>query len=132
MLFAVQSKDIDRESWWIRPLLEKFDAATDFAATPDDVLDQARRAEAQIWGYYDGEFRGVVATQIRKSGKGSMLVIWICFGVDVRELIEDAYQEIEDWARSIGCRRVQIVGRKGWEKVLEGFESRAVVLEKRL
>ena len=131
MFFALQSKDVERESWWVRPLLEEFDRLTD-SADPDDVLDAAKKAESQLWGYYDGTFRGVVATQIRNSRKGAMLLVWVCYGIDAKGLLASCYAEIENWAREKGCKRVQIVGREGWERVLPGFKRKAVVLEKRL
>jgi hypothetical protein len=129
--FALQSHQVDGAEWWLRPLLEEFERRTD-GAHPDDVLDQARNAECQLWGYWDGSFRGLLATQIRTSRKGSSLLIWICVGVDALELVSGVMQTLEAWAREMGCTKVQIVGRKGWERVLTGFESKSVVLEKTL
>lgn len=39
---------------------------------------------------------------------------------------------IEAWAISVGCTEAQLIGRKGWARVLKDYEEVAVVLRKRL
>ena len=42
---------------------------------------------------------------------------------------------IEDWGRSIGCTRVSLAGRKGWERTFlkdEGYKPKWFVLSKEL
>lgn len=130
--FAVQSKDVDAESWWIRPLLQEFERKTCLVSV-EDVLSQARTADAQLWSYYDGErVRGVVATRLHKTARGLLCNIWICIGMDAVELIDGFYKEIEDWARSKDCFAIEVVGRPGWGKKLPGFKRTAIVLEKPL
>jgi hypothetical protein len=128
--FALQPKDIDEHSSWLRPFLEDFESKTHLV-TADDVLEQAKRADAQLWSYYDGiRFRGVVATRIHKTSRGLMCNIWVCIGMDATELMDGVYQTLEDWARSLGCYAIEIVGRFGWERKLPGFKRTAIVLEK--
>lgn len=40
-------------------------------------------------------------------------------------------EEIEDWAKSVGCRAVEIIGRPGWERVT-GYERYSVISRKEL
>jgi hypothetical protein len=48
------------------------------------------------------------------------------------EPLLERYKDIEYWARRMGAVRMRIIGRKGWLKVLAGFEQTAVVMEKPL
>lgn len=128
--FAIKSKDIDEVSYWVRPFLEEFERKT-FLVSADDVLEQARNADAQLWSYFDGtSFRGVMATRIHKTSLGLMCNIWVCVGLDALELVEGSLQEVENWAKEIGCYAIEIVGREGWQKKVPGFTKKAIVLEK--
>ena len=132
--FAVQPADVEALTPWLRPFLERFEAETALV-TANDVLEQAKRADAQLWSYHDGEkFRGVVATRIHKTAAGRFCNLWVCVGMDADELLDGMLEEIETWARSIGCHALEVIGRAGWFRKLasRGFEKKAVVLEKRL
>lgn len=39
---------------------------------------------------------------------------------------------IEKYAKDEGCRCVRIIGRRGWERVLDGYHVEHVILEKAL
>lgn len=132
--FAVQPKDVGHIEPWLRPFLDRFAEETALVSA-DDVIEQAKRADAQLWSYYDGEkFRGVIATRIHTTMAGRLCNLWVCVGLDADDLIDGMLGEIETWARSIGCHALEVVGRKGWSRKLEprGFEKEAVVLVKRL
>lgn len=132
--FAIQPEQVEQMTPWIMPFLERFAEETTLT-TPVDVLEQAKRGAAQLWSYHDGaQFRGVVATRIHATAAGRICNLWVCVGLDADELMDGMLAEIENWARSIGCHAVEVVGRKGWARKLEcrGFVKTAVVLEKRL
>jgi hypothetical protein len=40
------------------------------------------------------------------------------------------FSQIEKYAKDEGCRCIRIFGRKGWERVLDGYHIEHVVLEK--
>ena len=48
-------------------------------------------------------------------------------GGDIYELLE-----FEIYARAEGFERLEIMGRPGWERVLEGYEKVAVLMRKEL
>lgn len=128
--FAIPSADIDSVAHWVRPFLNEFEQQTALVSA-DDVLDQARTADAQLWSYFDdGEFRGVLATRMHRTSMGLICNIWVCIGFDVLEIVEGVMQEVETWARAHGCHAMEIVGRNGWEKKVPGFKRKAIVLEK--
>lgn len=131
-LFTVKPQDIEAVRPWLQPFLEDFARKTCLVSA-EDVLEQAKHCECQLWSYHDGEkFRGVVATRIHTNAAGKVCSLWVCIGLDAEEIMEGMHAEIERWAREIGCYALEIVGRAGWERKLKGYRRSAVVLEKRL
>lgn len=58
--------------------------------------------------------------------------IWLASG-DMDELVADMLPQVEAWAASNGCRRVEIVGRRGWKRKLPDYcEAPQVVLHKEI
>jgi hypothetical protein len=130
--FAIQPTDVDAVRPWLEPFLTEFAAKTALVG-PEDVISQAKRADCQLWTYHDGQkFRGVVATRIHQTTIGRMCSLWVCIGLDADELMLGVHDEIETWARGIGCYALEIVGRAGWQKKLPGYTRKAIVLEKLL
>ena len=131
-IFTVRPEDVDSVRPWLMPFLAQFERKT-FLVTPEDVLNQAKARDCQLWSYHDGhQFRGVVATRIVPTSLGNLCSLWICIGLDADELMEGMHAEIENWARALGCYAMEIVGRAGWQKKLPGYTRKAIVLEKRL
>jgi hypothetical protein len=56
--------------------------------------------------------------------------IWLAGG-KMDELI-NIYPDIQKWAKSKGCKKIEIIGRKGWERVFKDHKKVAVVLLKEL
>lgn len=130
--FAIRPNDVDAVRPWLTPFLDDFAKKTGLVSA-EDVITQAKNADAQLWSYHDGvKFRGVVATRIHQTAIGRLCSLWVCIAPDGEELMEGFYSELENWARSIGCYALEIVGRAGWLKKLPGFSKKAVVLEKLL
>jgi hypothetical protein len=40
------------------------------------------------------------------------------------------FAKIEKYAKDEGCRAMRVIGRKGWERVLDGYRVEHVILEK--
>lgn len=49
-----------------------------------------------------------------------------------REAWIHLWKDLEDFAKSIGCKRIEAEARPGWEKVLKDMKKTHVILEKRL
>jgi len=45
-------------------------------------------------------------------------------------LTSDTIQKFEDWAKEEGCSYIDVFGRRGWKKVLPGYEEDCVLLRK--
>lgn len=130
--FGIQAAEIEHMQPFLMPLLKEFEKLTGLT-TAEEILAQAKRRDAQLWSYHDGhELRGVIATTV-KAGIGCQIcTIWVCYANGGPELYDGVLDEIEKWAKSIGCTTMEIVGREGWARVARGYIKTAVVLEKSL
>lgn len=115
--------DFDVVEWErCKPLLA---AALD-GWTLDSVEQEIRVGRAQFWPMA----HSAVVTQIHSYPLGRVLRVWLAGGrwdEIVRYLPSaDAYARAQD------CVAVEVEGRPGWERLLEGYEKRRVVLVKEL
>ena len=45
-------------------------------------------------------------------------------------LTSNTIEKFEDWAKTEGCSYIDVFGRRGWKKVLPGYEEDCVLLRK--
>jgi len=100
---------------------------------PSTVLMRCLQNTAQLWVVFD-ESRPVVAavTEIIDKDLRRDCNIWLCAGSYSDQARDSLLREVEDWARRAGCERIQLVGRRGWEKKMPAYRRTRIVLEKRL
>lgn len=85
----------------------------------------------QLWGWNDSAILGVAVTEIIQTPKGPCCWIYGAAGTESQKgQIDAILASIETWARSIGCSRVMLQGRKGWRRRLKGYSDVGIVLEK--
>jgi hypothetical protein len=130
-VFTIPTVSVD--AWWseLKPHLERFERETQ-RTDAETIRAQAKAGERQIWCLREhGLVTGVIVTEIYRTARG--LVCWLWHGVGTMpEQSLEIYNDIEKWARSIGCVSIGINGRKGWLRVLPGFKQTAIVIEKDL
>ena len=76
-----------------------------------------------------GENAAIVTQIIRYPRLKTCLVVLA--GGDLEE-IKRKQPEFEVWAKTLGCSRVEIDGRDGWARALDGYHKARVVLQKEL
>ena len=92
----------------------------------DDVKQAVMTGTAQFMPLE----KSAIVTEVVDYPKQSVCRIWLAGG-DMDELLE-AEKQIAVWARSIGCTGMEIIGRKGWQRVLTEYTPQSVVLTKEL
>lgn len=99
--------------------------------TPESLYKRALCGEVQIWGVGDeSKVLMVLLTQIAIFPAGKVLEVFWCAGQGVYEEAQELVDTTFDlFAKKENCRRIDIIGRDGWEKVLRsrGFKRTAVV-----
>lgn len=96
---------------------------------PDDVKAMIARGDA---GFWPGE-RSAAVTLVEDEPCERRLLIWLAGG-DLAELGGPLLTQMEAWGRAVGCRRVLVIGRGGWERALkpQGYAPLARVIAKDL
>lgn len=115
----------------VRPLLEKASRATGLNAFADFEAD-ILAGRSLVWIAWDGcTIEAAAATVLINSDIGKVCVITLCAGRAMPRWLR-LIEQIEAYAKDEGCARIRIFGRKGWLRVLDGFEARHVVMDKEL
>lgn len=110
-----------------RELIERALAESYGQMNYNDVVNSIKSGEFQFWTSENS----CVITTIDIFPRIRQLTIVIGAG-DFEEINNVIRPVLEEWARSIQCDTLLIMGRPGWQRALEGYRRTAVVLEKRL
>ena len=92
--------------------------------TIDDVLETVQRGDAQFWHYPDA----AVVTEIIDYPQKRVLRYWLAGG-NLKTLLK-VEPSIRHWSQLWGCVGIEIIGRKGWHRVLKGFKQTGIILAK--
>ena len=91
---------------WLRPAL------TD--ATEAELIDALMTGKAMIW---PGDTAAMV-TSLEEGPEGRFLHVWLAGGdLDGVMALKPG---VEAWGRAMGCKFVNINGRRGWARLLRG------------
>ena len=111
----------------IRSAIEKT-GLSDFEDIERDVL----KGNQLLWLAWNGEaIEAVATTHLVLVGGRKICVLTACAGQD-RDRWLPLLAHIEGYAKNEGCEVMRIFGRRGWQRVLEGYHVENVVLEKEL
>ena len=92
------------------------------------------KATMQLWIAFDPndkEIKCVTVTEIRQYPKYKVCDCKITTGTSYKAWV-DFMDNVVNWARSLGCKKMELFTRPGWERVLKpkGFIKTQVQLEK--
>ena len=126
---GIKPADVDKYWHHVAPYIARGMTGLD---TLEGVKTAIEQRQAQLWAVWEGQrCLAALVTKITDHDKGRVCTIAHCGGIELCSWREHL-NVLEAWAREKGCCRIDIVGRKGWERVLPGFEQTGVVLEKKL
>lgn len=108
----------------IRAAIE-YTGLSDFGLVEADIL----AGDQLIWLAWDNGIAAVATTHKSGIGSKSICTLTACQGHD-RDRWLPLLKRIEDYARDEGCSAMRIYGRKGWSRVLDGYQIENVVMEK--
>lgn len=96
-----------------------------------DVLQCLLAGEMQLW--VENDLKGMGVTQVIPYPRYKAVRVVLMAGKDgLGNWVEEMLGTIEAWAKSLGARRLEEVGRKGWAKVGHrcGWHEAATVMAK--
>jgi hypothetical protein len=98
-----------------------------FADIESDVLTGMQL----VWIAWDGKEILAAATTRLIKPYDKVCELTACSGYQMAQWLP-LLRQIEAYAQAEGCRKMRILGRKGWERVLDGYRVEHVILEKGL
>jgi hypothetical protein len=115
------------EEFWphVKPLIQSAIERTKLSAF-EDIERAVLGGHQLLWLAWDGKQIEAAATTQLYHGA---CILTACGGVNCEHWLP-LFEHIEQYARDEGCERMRIYGRKGWEHVLDGYETKYVILEK--
>ena len=124
---AIPAEDLDA---WLPQLewhLAQF--AADKTGTVEDYIEAIREKKSQLWIAFDGRVRAAVLTEIALDRLKTCKVTHGA-GDGVKEWLH-LFDVIKQWAIANKCKRLVVVARPGWEKMLKSYKLKKshVVLE---
>ena len=96
------------------------------------ITERLIRRDWIMWLVVADGIEAVLATELyRDVGGDKRCRIPFCTGGGAKRWVR-LLSQIEDWARSEGCARIDMIARKGWARHLPDYKMTHVVLEKSL
>jgi hypothetical protein len=120
-VFTLKSHEIEDHWFWIERFLQRVENPP---WKPKHVKADLKAAQAQAWVFGDGRSApvGLVITRIETLHDVRFGLLWIAAGTGL-ERAGDGLAEIEAWFKRMGCVRSEIVGRRGWGRVLPDYQE---------
>jgi hypothetical protein len=112
--------------------LSRVIAKTDAELWPDDILTCIQRGAMQMWRALEGDAIGV--TELQTFPRYKQLLLYAVAGEDASEWLTGADHDLEAFALSHGCTRMEFHGRPGWQKSCRafGYTTTLVCMKKRI
>lgn len=100
--------------------------------TVEDIFKLILKHQIILWVVYnDGEGKaiGCVLTQVIDYPKVRALSVFLLAGHSFKQIML-VYDDLIQYAKSIGCAKLELSGRPGWEKLLKplNFEKTHIVM----
>lgn len=126
-LLCVDPKQISRVWPHARELIKSAIERTGLSHF-EDIENDILFGDQLLWLAWDGNsIQAAATTQLA----GRVCVLTACAGHH-RERWLPLFEQIEKYAKNEGCQTMRIFGRRGWERVLDGYHVEHVILEKEL
>lgn len=79
----------------------------------EDIYDGLRKQNLQLWTWQPKEIEAVMITAM----SGDECYIATMSGENMKDWLPHI-KDVEEWAKSNGCKKIIIQGRKGWSRLL--------------
>ncbi|MGY3535417.1 hypothetical protein ACVISU_008185 [Bradyrhizobium sp. USDA 4452] len=121
-----------REIWpRVEAMLGRAVLRTDLSHTADifrDVLE----GDGLLWLACDGEKIEAAAITLLMRTDRHLVCLITALGGENRDRWVPLLEQIEDWARAEGAKRMRLMGRVGWARVLKNYHVSNIVMERAL
>lgn len=128
MIHYVDSSDFDEMLPFALPHLEEAYKHAYYDYSLKDLFHIIRKGGGYL--ILDMKEDGIKGASILRRKGDILLIVLMSHTMEYEWMV--ALPELEDWARSIGIRAIELHGREGWGKVLKKFhyKTKYVVMRK--
>ena len=133
-LIAIEPDDLGNVWSIIEPLILKTVDGMNGRHTLQSLLAEVMEHDLALWAVVNQQngLQALVGTQLAISSSGlKSLVIRFTVGKGIHDWVY-LLDQLEDYARSAGCHRVETWARKGWAKHMPEYKLTHILLEKDL
>lgn len=109
------------------PHIKKALKKSDGTYTIEEVKYGCLSGEYILWLVKSG--KAAIILMVSEYHKRKQCDILMLGGDDMDSWLVEL-DEIEGWAQKVGCDRMILTGRKGWEKMLPGYKIKTVTMVK--
>lgn len=98
-----------------------------------DVYKMLKNKDAQLWIVKENEtIKVAYITSIKILPDCYVLEIVALFGNNIKKYLDFIEENIVKFAKEHGCQYIEIVGRKGWERMLrnKGYKTVSLIIRK--
>lgn len=89
---------------------------------PADVFREIKARDAQLWVWAEKDrVKAACVTKVIQYPQKKVCLIMLGAGDGLKQWRDDG--TIEAWARGNGCTELEIYGRRGWGRALDGWDE---------
>jgi len=96
-----------------------------------DIETDTLHGDGLLWIAWDGAIKAAATTSLVRTDRDKICILTACAGADMK-LWLPLLGRIEAYAKAEGCACVRIYGRRGWARVLDGYHTEHIILERPL
>ena len=96
----------------------------------DIMKRDVKQGRSILWVSSDIEIAILSSIEVYPTGKRSCLIT-ACAGENL-ETCKTACKTLESYAKDVGCEMIEIYGRGGWLRALDGFEKDNIIMSKEI
>lgn len=119
------------------PLLSKAFEYSAAKVDPQDVYEDLMNGNQSLWVVFEGtpiNLVGAFTIRVKAYPAGQSLCGEHLGGERLNEWADQLFEIMESYANDLGIKNLELIGRRGWEKVLKpkGWKSNLVIFEKEI
>lgn len=114
----------------VSPILSRAVEWTEGRYSLRSVLASLISGDMQLWVIRREKVVGAAVTQVAVYDTGVKSVVVMFVAGDGLKDWKHLWSAVEEWASRMGCRYAETICRKGWERLVPGWEKRGIEMVK--
>jgi hypothetical protein len=130
--------DLVNQYWGhVLPILSKAFNYASMKISEQDVYTDIMNGDQTLWVAFDGtplNLVGAFTVRVKNYPAGKALCGEHLGGERLNEWADELFDTMESYANHLGINRLELIGRRGWEKLLrsKGWKANTIVYEKEI